>query len=192
MANPRPCKVVRESYKFPWSHPRPFLDHGAWTSTWDALCWPEPAVMAVPHRVKERTMAEEATTNGAAMPKKSKKKVAKKTAAKRSSTAKVKFEGSKTDFIRKYANLKPLEVEAKAKEAGLDIPAGYVSSVRSKAKSGKKNVKSAKGKPGPKPKGPLSQHLDHVRALRSVILHVGIDQAKAMMDQIVKDLMVMA
>lgn len=41
-----------------------------------------------------------------------------------------------------------------------------------------------------KPKSPVTQHLDHVRALRGVILHVGIDQAKAMMDQIVKDLMV--
>jgi len=41
------------------------------------------------------------------------------------------------------------------------------------------------------PKSPIMQHLDHVRALRGVILHVGIDQAKAMMDQIVKDLMVL-
>ena len=39
-----------------------------------------------------------------------------------------------------------------------------------------------------KPKSPVTQHLDHVRALRTVILHVGIDQAKAMMDQIVRDL----
>jgi hypothetical protein len=40
-------------------------------------------------------------------------------------------------------------------------------------------------------KSPVMQHLDHVRALRGVILHVGIDQAKAMMDQIVRDLMVL-
>ena len=39
-------------------------------------------------------------------------------------------------------------------------------------------------------KSPVMQHLDHVRALRGVILHVGIDQAKAMMDQIVKDLLI--
>jgi hypothetical protein len=43
-----------------------------------------------------------------------------------------------------------------------------------------------------KPKSPVMQHLDHVRALRGVILHVGIDRAKEMMDQIVKDLMVLA
>lgn len=43
---------------------------------------------------------------------------------------------------------------------------------------------------GAKPKSPLSQHVDHVRALRGVILHVGIDRAKEMMDQIVKDLLV--
>lgn len=42
-----------------------------------------------------------------------------------------------------------------------------------------------------KPKSPVTQHLDHVRALRGVILHVGIDRAKEMMDQIVKDLMVL-
>lgn len=40
-------------------------------------------------------------------------------------------------------------------------------------------------------KSPVAQHLDHVRALRGVILHVGIDQAKAMMDQIVRDLMIL-
>lgn len=37
-------------------------------------------------------------------------------------------------------------------------------------------------------KSPVMQHLDHVRALRMVILHVGIDRAKEMMDQIVRDL----
>lgn len=42
-----------------------------------------------------------------------------------------------------------------------------------------------------RPKSPLTQHVDHVRALRGVILHVGIDRAKEMMDQIVKDLMVL-
>ncbi len=41
------------------------------------------------------------------------------------------------------------------------------------------------------PKSPVMQHLDHVRALRGVILHVGIDRAKEMMDQIVRDLMVL-
>jgi hypothetical protein len=40
-------------------------------------------------------------------------------------------------------------------------------------------------------KSQAAQHLDHVRALRGVILHVGIDRAKEMMDQIVKDLMVL-
>lgn len=43
-----------------------------------------------------------------------------------------------------------------------------------------------------KPKSPVMQHLDHVRALRGVILHVGVERAKEMMDQIVKDLMVLA
>lgn len=101
-----------------------------------------------------------------------------------------KAKGSKTDFINKHAALKPLEVEAKAKEAGLDIKAAYVSSVRSKAKAG--GATGAKGKSARgKSKSPVSQHLDHVRALRGVILHVGIDRAKEMMDQIVKDLMVL-
>ena len=85
------------------------------------------------------TMAEKAITNGGTMPKK-------KTAAKTTSAVKAAFDGSKTDFILKYANLKPLQVAAKAKEAGLDISAGYVSSVRSKNKT-KKGVggKRARG-----------------------------------------------
>jgi hypothetical protein len=102
-----------------------------------------------------------------------------------------KAKGSKTDFINKHAALKPLEVEAKAKEAGLDIKAAYVSSVRSKAKSSGTNRASGKSTRA-KGKSPISQHLDHVRALRGVILHVGIERAKEMMDQIVKDLMVLA
>lgn len=96
--------------------------------------------MAATHWVKENTMAEEATTHGAVMPKR-KSKAAKKAGSKKPSGPKVKFEGSKTDFIRKHAKLKPLQVEAKAKEAGLKISAGYVSSVRSKAKGASPGTK---------------------------------------------------
>lgn len=51
----------------------------------------------------------------------------------------------------------------------------------------KKRRGSANG--SAKPKSPVTQHVDHVRALRGVILHVGIDRAKEMLDEIVKDLM---
>lgn len=56
----------------------------------------------------------------------------------------------------------------------------------------RKKPKTAGGasKGSARSKSPVTQHLEHVRALRGVILHVGIDQAKALMDQIVKDLMV--
>src|SRR5690349_17586470 len=65
-----------------------------------------------------------------------KKAAAKKRKAKMATKKKAgKAKGSKTDFINRHAALKPLEVEAKAREAGLDIKAGYVSSVRSKAKA---------------------------------------------------------
>jgi hypothetical protein len=61
----------------------------------------------------------------------------------------------------------------------------YVYSVWGGSKGGRGSANGSA-----KPRSPVMQHLDHVRALRGVILHVGIDQAKAMMDQIVKDLMV--
>lgn len=137
-------------------------------------------------------MAEETT----AAPKKraaKKKSAPKKKAGVKRGMAKRKTvaeHGSKVAFIMKHAALKPLQVEAKAKEAGLDIKAGYVSSVRSKAKAGGANgARGTSARGGSK--SPVTQHLDHVRALRGVILHVGIDRAKEMMDQIVKDLMVL-
>jgi hypothetical protein len=47
------------------------------------------------------------------------------------STPESKFEGTKTDFILKYPNLKPFQIEARAKQAGLEVTASYVSSIRS-------------------------------------------------------------
>jgi hypothetical protein len=61
----------------------------------------------------------------------------------------------------------------------------YVYNVR-----GQQKAKAKKASGGTRPTSPALQHLDHVRALRGVILHVGIDRAKDMMDQIVADLMV--
>ncbi|MCL2724449.1 MAG: hypothetical protein FWD69_08430 [Polyangiaceae bacterium] len=74
-------------------------------------------------------MDEEVTMSGTAA--KSKNKAASKPVL---GAQKSEFEGSKTDFIRKFPNLRPVQIEAKAKEAGLAISASYVSSVRSKTK----------------------------------------------------------
>lgn len=122
------------------------------------------------------------------MPRAKKKSAGKKTAAKKTTM-------TKAAFVRSLPSGTPAkEVVAKAAEQSIKLDDTYVYKIRTldKKAAGKTKGRLAKGKPGPKPKSPLSQHLDHVRALRSVILHVGIERAKEMMDQIVKDLMVLA
>ncbi len=92
---------------------------------------------------------------------------------------------NKSEFVRSHPNLEPAQIVEKAKAAGIDLPVSYVYNVR-----GNEKTRAKKAGKGTKGKSPLSQHVDHIRALRGVILHVGIDQAKAMMDQIVTDLMI--
>lgn len=122
------------------------------------------------------------------MPRGKRKAAVKKTGAKKTTM-------SKADFVRSLPSDTPAkDVVVKAKAAGITLNEMTVYKTRSldKAAGKRKAKKAGVSKPGPKPKSPVSQHLEHVRALRGVILHVGIDRAKEMMDQIVKDLMVMA
>lgn len=117
----------------------------------------------------------------------------KKAAAKKTSTHKTTM--TKASFVRSQPRDMPAkDVVAKAAEAKIKLDEGYVYKIRTldnKAAGKSKGRKAGASTPGPKPKSPVSQHLDHVRALRGVILHVGIDRAKEMMDQIVRDLMVL-
>lgn len=91
---------------------------------------------------------------------------------------------NKSEFVRSHADLTPAQIVEKAKAAGIKLSPSYVYTVR-----GNQKAKARKATGASKKKNPLLQHLDHVRALRGVILHVGIDRAKDMMDQIVTDLM---
>lgn len=94
---------------------------------------------------------------------------------------------NKSEFVRSHADLTPAQIVAKANAAGIKLSPTYVYTVR----SNQNKAKARKAAGAPKKKNPLLQHLDHIRALRTVILHVGIDRAKEMMDQIVTDLTVM-
>ena len=93
--------------------------------------------------------------------------------------------GNKSEFVRSHSDLAPAQIVEKAKAAGIPLSVSYVYNVR-----GQQKAKAKKAGGSTKTKSHLLQHLDHVRALRTVILHVGIFRAKEMMDQIVTDLMV--
>lgn len=85
--------------------------------------------------------------------------------------------GSKTDFIKKHASLKPLDVEAEAKKVGLDIKAAYVSSVRSKAKASGANGKRGAATARPSAKGAEAEFR---RAARAITL----DRAQEILNEI--------
>jgi hypothetical protein len=104
-------------------------------------------------------------------------------AGKRKSTTDSGKKDNKSEFVRSHSNLAPAQIVEKAKAAGLDLSVSYVYNVR-----GQQKAKAKKAGRSAKAKSPVLQHLDHVRALRTVILHVGIERAKQMMDQIVTDL----
>lgn len=134
-------------------------------------------------------MAEE--TKEAASSKATPKKGAKKKAAKNKARAKsgrevmttkkkraASSKGSKTDFINTHADLTPLQVEEKAKAAGLDIKAAYVSSVRSKAKA-----KGTNGTPARSPRGKASSR-DAEAAFRQAARAITLDRAQEILDEI--------
>lgn len=104
----------------------------------------------------------------------------KKTAAKNATSVKATM--TKASFVRSLPSSSPAkEVVAKAAEQGITLDDGYVYKIRTldnKAAGKSKGSKATTGKAGPKPKNPVSQHIEHVRALRRVILHVGIDRAR--------------
>lgn len=122
-----------------------------------------------------------------------KKTATKKTAAKKKSSAK-KATMTKADFVRSQPRDTPAkDVVAKATEAKIKLDEGYVYKIRTldnKAAGKTKGRKTANGKAASKPTSLVAQHAEHVRALRGVILHVGIHRAKEMMDQIVRDLLI--
>jgi hypothetical protein len=89
-------------------------------------------------------MADESKTK---TPKKGKKRNKAQTTPARSAGVKKKV--NKSDFVRKQPlSVGPSEVVEKAKELGIKLTAGYVSTIRSKAKKGKGSKGAAAGKRG--------------------------------------------
>lgn len=115
-----------------------------------------------------------------------KKRAEKKTASKKATSGRTKPRGRSPDKKQRILELVAQHPDWTAHQvanAAKSSTAHVYSVWGSKERGGAAN--------GTKAKSPVMQHLDHVRALRGVILHVGIDRAKEMMDQIVRDLMVL-
>lgn len=108
----------------------------------------------------------------------------KKTAAKKTSRA---------DFVRSQpATMPAADVVAKAAAAGVKLSKDNVYRTRmldNRAKRSGGSAAPGRTRSRSRGKRPAGQHTEHVRALRSVVLHVGIDRARELMDDVVRGLL---
>lgn len=115
------------------------------------------------------------------MPRVKKKTAAKKTSAKRATM-------TKADFVRSLPSDTPAkDVVAKAAEQNIKLDDTYVYKIRTlDKKAGKTKGRTAKGKPGPKPKAstPLTSNGSVTAFYKAVKAVGGIVQAKALLANI--------
>ena|SRR3990167_6581695 len=99
---------------------------------------------------------------------------------------------TKAEFVRAQPrDMSAKAIVSKAAAAGMKLGERYVYRVRTLEKGRqRKRPKASKAtfRSTVTRAAAPREHLEHVKALRRVILHVGLDRAKEMMDQIVKDL----
>ena len=81
---------------------------------------------------------------------------------------------SASDFIKMYPRLRVPELEAKAREAGLNLSRGLILIVRRRMKSGKKRVRRARST-----KPSSSKTRSSVAEFRRLALALGLERARA-------------